>query len=443
MKLPTKLSLRMMGNRKGFTLVELLVVMGIFIIVIIIATQAFESIFRIAGHQTKTAASQIEGIVGLEMMRTDLAHAGFGLPWQFQNSPTAYTEVTVSPAANTGVTASSLNDVPPAVPRAIAVASATGAGATIPNSHYLVIKSALLALPSANSSVGRWGRLIWSTAGAANTSSINRVNDNATDLRDGTAAAPNDVQDRVITIRSEFSNLGGENKVLVMNGSAFSYAVPNGYQPPDDNYKPADEFQTLTAYGISDTTLRMPYNRADYYISRPATGDANFKIPDFCSSGTGVLFKAVADHAGGYGPNAAPFIYPLLNCAGDMRAVFFLDMDDDGNPLTYANAANGNNFSTSESAIAANINATLADAGLLRQRLKSAYVYVLSHEGKRDPSYSYPVTDPNNVIVVGPPDMPTVGNVWTQAAMAAQFGADWRNYRWKVYSFEVNTRNLQ
>jgi Tfp pilus assembly protein PilE len=430
----------MIGNRKGFTLVELVVVMGIFIIIIIIATQAFESIFRIAGHQTKSAASQIEGIVGLEMMRTDLAHAGYGLPWQFQNSPTAYTEVTVSPAANTGVTASSLNDVPPAVPRAIVVSTA-GAGATVVGSHYMAIKSALLALPSANSSVGRWGRLIWSTAGAANTSSINRVNDNATDLRDGTAAAPNDVQDRVITIRSEFSNLGGENKVLVMNGSAFSYAVPNGYQPPDDSYKPADEFQTLTTYGISDTNLRMPYNRADYYISRPATGDANFKIPDFCNSGTGVLFKAVADHAGGYGPNAAPYIYPLLNCAGDMRVVFFLDMDDDGNPQTYANAADGTNTASAEGA--ADVSTTLADAGLLRQRLKTAYVYVLSHEGKKDPSYSYPVTDVNRVIVVGPPDMPSIGHEWSQVAMAAQFGADWRNYRWKVYSFEVNTRNLQ
>jgi len=429
-----------MGNKRGFTLVELLVVMAIFIIIIIIATKAFESIIRIAGHQTKTAASQIEGIVGLEMLRTDLAHAGYGLPWQFQFAPNAYNEVAGSPAANTGIDATTLNDVPPAVPRAI-MAAATGAGGSVPGSHYLVIKSALLALKAANSSVGRWGELIYSTAGGLNTSTINRVNDISTDLRDGAAASPNNVQDRVITIRSQFTNLGGENKVLVMSGAGnnFSYAVPNGFQPPVDGYKPADEFETLTAYGISDTNLRMPYNRADYYISRPPSTDPNFKIPDFCNSGTGVLFKAVADHAGGYGTN----IYPLLNCAGDMRVVYYLDMDDDGNPQTFANATNGANFASSEGANGADINATLAAADLLRQRLKSIYVYILSHEGKKDTSYTYPVTDPGSVITVGPPAMPAVGNVWTQAAMTAQFGTDWRNYRWKVYSIEVNPRNLQ
>jgi prepilin-type N-terminal cleavage/methylation domain-containing protein len=428
-----------MGNKRGYTLVELLVVMAIFIIIIIIATKAFESIVRIAGHQTKTAASQIEGIVGLEMMRTDLAHAGYGLPWQFQLAPNAYNEVDGSPAANTGIAATTLNDVPPAVPRAI-VAAATGVGGSVPGSHYLVIKSGLLALKSANSSVGRWGKLIYATGGGVNTSTINRINDISTDLRDGTAAAPNNVQDRVITIRSEFTNLGGENKVLVMSaaGNNFSYAVPNGFLP-DAGFQPADEYQTLTAYGISDTALRMPYNRSDYYISRPPSNDPNFKIPDFCNSGTGVLFKAVADHAGGYGTN----IYPLLNCTGDMRVVYYLDMDDDGNPQTYANAANGANFATSEGANTANINATLAAPDLLRQRLKTAYVYILSHEGKKDTGYSYPVSDTNSVITVGPPDMPAVGNVWTEAALVTQFGSDWRNYRWKVYSIEVNTRNLQ
>jgi Tfp pilus assembly protein PilW len=425
MRLPTKFRMWGMAKDKGYTLVELVMVMAIFIVVIMAITTTFNHLLNQASQQGKSATSQIEGIAGLEMFRTDVAHAGFALPWAFSGgTPSAYKEIADNAVpAGVTITASNFNDlrdIPPALPRAVAGAVTTG------GSNYLVIKSALLSLNSP--SVGRWGYVNYSTNGAGdNLSYISRINDPVSEVQAN--------QDRLVSIRSSFSTTGTETKSLLVNAAGtFSYTVPSpSYMAADNAFKPTDASESVFSYAISNVDLLMPYNRADYYIDFAATK------PTSCNPGTGILTKAVADQNGGYGTTSAPLVYPLLSCVGDLQVVFALDMDDDGVPGTYADVT-GNNVGGTEGASTATVQGTLSNADLLRQRLATVYVYVLAQEGMRDRDFSYPVTDPAQVIMVGGNGL---GKTWTQTQMVSTFGSDWLHYRWKVYGIAVTLKNLQ
>ena len=63
-------------NMHGFSLVEMIVVMAIFVIVIMITGTAFNAIVSRSAQEYKSAESEIEGIVGLEILRRDLVQAG-------------------------------------------------------------------------------------------------------------------------------------------------------------------------------------------------------------------------------------------------------------------------------------------------------------------------------------------------------------------------------
>ena len=68
-------------SEHGFTLVEMIVVMLIFMTIIIISSDAFNKILSMSIQQAKSSESDTQGVIGLEMMRVDLEHAGYGLPW--------------------------------------------------------------------------------------------------------------------------------------------------------------------------------------------------------------------------------------------------------------------------------------------------------------------------------------------------------------------------
>jgi len=417
---------RVMGNDKGYTLAELIVVMGIFVIVMIITAKAFDRIISSGGQQAKSSASQIEGLVGVEMLRADLSHAGYGLPWSFQPGSTPNYAENASLAVSNGISASAVSDnpataTPPKAPRAI-VAAATTSG-TNPGSDYLVIKSALLALSKDNPTVGRWGSLVIPPpiASPGDTSYINTIGDSSSDLRKGI--------DYVITIKSSFSSTGAQSRELMMKTdepAKFSYQVQAGTFVVPAGFWPTDPTPTYIVYGISSTVPTMPYNRADYYVYRPPANDPNFKIPASCNSGTGILFKAVADQQGGF---TSP--YPLLNCVGDMKVVFSMDWNGDGSISYYS---------------ATNPTVQALSAADLRSKVKDAAVYILAHEGKMDRSYSFPSIDSTNAIFVGPyyssTALTSVGRMWTNNDMSSQFGPNWRNYRWKVYAVPSTPKNL-
>lgn len=409
-----------MRNNRGFTLVELIVAMGMFIVIMMIASNAFEHIIATSGQQVKSAESNIEGIVGLEMVRYEIEHAGYGLPWGFQNYSGAIKfkigsqEVNAGNEMAKGLDSSAFNAVRTRNIQAFTAGTSTKEvnNSSVTNVNggpdYLVIRSTAAAL---SKTARKWTYVNYSSSDKSYLKMWNNPSDDF---------AP---YDRIITLLSSFTATGREDKILLMDGDSFEVTLTaNLSLPPGSNFKPADASQTVAAYGVRESEssdfgtpmLRMPYNRTDFYVSRPATN-----VPQQCNLETGILYKAVASHTTG----DLNSVYPLLDCVGDMQVEFEYDPDDDGN-ISYRQADNFSN---------------VLSATDIRDNLKKVRVYILAHEGKKDRSYTYP----GDSIQVGDRARSiTSGRTLSAADMTSLFGADWRNYRWKIYTIVTRPKNL-
>ena len=60
----------------GFTLIELLITMVVFVLVIAAGSQIFTGLLTQFKQQSKIAETNIEGTVGLEILKQDIGHAG-------------------------------------------------------------------------------------------------------------------------------------------------------------------------------------------------------------------------------------------------------------------------------------------------------------------------------------------------------------------------------
>lgn len=405
-----------MNNNKGFSLVEMVVVTLIFVIVIMITGSAFERIISSSSQLTKASHSNIEGIIGLELLRTDLESAGFGLPWSFSNTPT-YAECQVATTQmyvnGTGIDpVADFNDAPSGIPRAIVTKTTTGG--TSPGSAFIAIKSTVIG----NSlTAKRWSYVNYSAPSSASplvTQGILKSYGGSTNLQNG---------DRVITLRMPFATTASSDRQLIVSsGGAYNYTVGTTSLVPDSNFTPGDATETLVAYGVRSGDLSIPFNRADYFVYRPTAAN---RMSSRCAPGTGNLYKATVLHSldpdavGGYNP-----VTPLLDCVLDMQVSFLLDINSNGN------------LSNTTSLVG-------LTAQQIREQLKSIRVQILSHEGGYDRNYTYP----NTSIFVGPFDssgaaLTSQGKTWTDTEMTAVGVTNWRNYRWKVYEIVVQPKNL-
>ena len=207
--------------------------------------------------------------------------------------------------------------------------------------------------------------------------------------------------DRIIVIQPKVDN--NTQNQLVMNGSTFftqfsSSSFSSGFSPQKVS-------QRFLIYGVDpDTDLRMPFNRADYYISRPASN-----MPASCSPNTGILYKATINHGDGQ-LNAMP----LVDCVADMQVIFRLDTDSDGVVDTQSN----------------DISAFTAQQ--IRQQVQEVRVYILAHEGKRDQYYTHT------------PSTITVGEygLGRNFDLSSIIGTGWQNYRWKIYTLVAKPKDL-
>lgn len=366
----------MIRREDGFTLVELMVTMLLTLFVLAAASQVFTALLTQFKQQSKVAETNIESAVGLEILRKDLESAGYGLPWSL--SGVNYNEAAGAPA-------NAFNDATTNPPRALV--SGNAAAFTLNNSDYLVIKSTVVARNTASSK--------WTTLASNNS------------RRTWTPAGDNPgTNDRVIVLSPGLTNTIS----LVAVAGDFDQKFDN---PANDStggstysYRPPDISETRIIYGVDpDNDLRMPFNRADYYISTTS-------VPQRCAPGTGVLVKTVLKHSDGTFDGELP----ILDCVADMQVVYGLDNDGDGDfepttsPDTYSDDISG------------------LDAGQIRQQVKEVRVYVLAHEGQKDPDY---VHSPTNIYV----GEPGVGHNMDISANA--------NYRWKVYSVVEKPRNLR
>lgn len=317
-----------MKNREsGFTLFELIVVMAIFTIVIVGVSQMFIAILSDFKQQSKITLTNIEGILGLEIMRRDIENAGYGLPWSW-GAPMNYEEEQA---------ASIYKDAPSNLPRALVSGDGTGWNGT----DRLVIKAVNVAN---NTTVDRWNFLYTSPAGSTNV--WTPLNENL-----GYAAT----SPYVIVLSQDATT-----RTLVPVGAGFS-----------TRFSDVASFSTTRSdpsivYGLDpNTEPKMPFNRADYYVQEPASAS---DLPRYCAQGTGILYKAVIDQT----KNSAGFLadQPILDCVADMQVAYFY-IDSGGN-------------------LQKNEDIHTLTAAEVRNFVREVRVYILAQEGQRDNNYTYP-----------------------------------------------------
>lgn len=392
------------NNNRGFSLVEMIIVMALFIVVIGITGDAFNRIVSKSLSLTNSAESNIAGIVGLEILRTDIESAGYGLPWSF-SQPITYSEAADNPGlllndnGRTYSTDSAQNNIPRAVLSIDGYAPGDDTE-TLGGTDVLTVRAQTIAT---NATAKRWTYVESEVLPTVNPSPVPH-----TWTSDNLLAT-----DRVIVMQP-IAAMKPTNQ-LVAAGSASSkwsatfdkYDTIGKPAVYNDAEKKSDAF---IIYGVNDDTdLRMPFNRADYYVRRPATTENSWiRLPNRCHPGTGVLFKGVVGQASGQYQEL-----PLLECVLDMQVVYSLRTSGSASTIDVSDISG----LTPEQ---------------VREQVKEVQVYILTHVGGKDLSY----TNPNSTIVVGPGsgsgrtiDFTTVGN-------------DWQNYRWKVYRTIARPRNL-
>ncbi len=363
----------MMKNERGFSLIELIVVVLIFGFVLTATSDMFVGLLRGYKQQSKIAQTNIEGIIGLEMLRRDIDNAGYGLPWQI--SGITYQEATGADPA--------YNDASSNPPRAILNGDG---GLNAPD--YLVIKAVNVAR---NDTCTKWTSLI--SAGTVTTTQWTPSTENL------------DSTDHVIVVSPGTPTTNSRN--LIGFSSTLLFSGVSAYASTDE---------TRIVYGVDpNTNLRMPFNRADYYVSTsPGI------IPGRCAPGTGVLVKAVVNQSNG--EFSATNTFPLLDCVADMQVSFKLDRTGNSPPSNWDTASVLTDPSTGAPLTAQQI----------RDQLKEVRVDILAHEGQMDTSY----THNSNTILVG--ENTLVGRNFDLTTIP-----NWQNYRWKVYTLIVTPSNLR
>ena len=74
----------MVKRQEGFSLIELMITMVVFLLIIASASGVFTSLLTQFKQQSKISETNIEGAIGLEILRRDLESAGYGLPWNVE-----------------------------------------------------------------------------------------------------------------------------------------------------------------------------------------------------------------------------------------------------------------------------------------------------------------------------------------------------------------------
>lgn len=368
----------MIKKEAGFTLIELLVTMVIFVLAIAAASQMFVGQLTQFKQQGKIAETNIEGIIGLELLRRDIEHAGYGLPWNMNGA-------NYSEAVNDAATAHNdtlFNDSTTNAPRAVF----SGNGIGVNGSDVLVVKAVNVAT---NDAAQRWTRLGTGDVKRNGLSGDNFANN-----------------DRVIVISPGSTDA---NRRTLVNG------LFNATYNTTSTFAPADNTETNIIYGVdADTNLRMPFNRADYYIKTPAT-----TMPTRCATGTGILYKATVNHANGQLTE-----FPILDCVANIQVDYQLD-------LLPAGGVDGVIDTTTDDLAGYTVQE-------IRQ-VKEVRVYILAHEGQRNRSYTF-------TNFTGVATCPTCIRVGRDAVLGQDFDliaiTDFQNYRWKVYTIVVKTNNL-
>ncbi len=394
----------MIKKENGFTLVELLITMALFVLIIAASSGVFTGLLTQFKQQSRIAESNIEGISGLEVLRQDIEHAGYGLPWDMNGA--SYQEAVFEPI--TPWVDRNFNDGPPDNPtRGTELANASnppggirsGNGYGLNGSDVLVIKAINI---SNDSTAGKWTIL------KANPSFSNPYNP-----RQWSPSTENlDSNDNVIVV---MPGTAGHERVLVTSGTSFSTKYSNVTSSP---WPPTDVTETRIVYGIAGSnfaSLRMPFNRADYYVRAP---DA---LPQRCAPNTGILYKGVVNQDDGRLTE-----FPLIDCVADMQVTFWLDRDGDGD-IDWPPSDNIFNFTAQQ----------------IREQVREVRVYIVAQEGQKDLNYDFSLGGTREFLIANEvldTNSRTINFVNLKNAIG---DPEYKYYRWRLYTLVVKTSNLR
>ena len=339
-----------MKDNKGLTLIELLVAIAIFSIVIVLIFNSYLSILKHQSQQASIAQNNISRLVSLSIIRRDIEMAGFGLPWVINSS---YSEA----SGNSSYTPSpsSLNANLPSEPPAFSFSNNGNKNAN--NSDVLVIRSAMADLNGISS---HWGYIYQDSDG-----------------------------------NGHFKNL--EENSSISSGSYFSVINPVnmefvGYSTFGDLPFFNTNKNTYLTFGLSNSQPRMPFNRVDYYLAKPASG-----LPSVCDKNTFNLYRATISQADGSRKQKI-----LLECVKDFQVAFI--------------CSNG-------------INTCLDSSSDERKNLKQVRVFILLQEGRKDVHFTFngTIKIKDDVVNTGKTFIPT---------------GDDSHYRWKLIELMVDPINV-
>lgn len=381
----------------GFTLIEMLIAMALFIVVIMITANIFELMLPKTKIITKSEESNVEGIIGLEMFRRDLEQAGFGLFTDIDSTPPIYSEAASAPQSDN-------NDAPNGIPRAI-VAANNLASNILPGTDLLVIKATNAALNPASQ--------CWTSIKGPTTSKIWGAND-LQESRKG-------LNDWVAVVSQGFKNGELQRKLIyntdIPTSVTIAYKADGSYAAP---FAPSSGDKQYFYYGIDSVAPRAPFNRTDYYVERVA-GD----VPDGCSPAAGVLYKSVMNQTDG---SMQPIA--VLDCVADMQVILGWNTSGDptGNVVDTWTNADGNYPSGGTTTA----DEWLKDPKEIRNRLKLVMVYILAQDGGFDKNYN----NTNTAMRVGE-DGETGDPKFIDLTTPDRI-----HYRWKLHRLVVRPKNL-
>ena len=115
-----------------------------------------------------------------------------------------------------------------------------------------------------------------------------------------------------------------------------------------------------------------------------------------------------------------------MSCVADLQVVYLVDTDN--NPATLP--------------VPVNDTSTIMTA-TLRNQLTEVRVYILAHEGQRDPSYKYTVSADDLALCGGSATSIYVGDSNIGQGRCFDFTASNANYHWRLYNIVVRPSNLR